>query len=122
MAIESTGTFSFSNLVSMSFSSVTKFVGLVKSENDGDLKNRVPLYGTAQMHDGLRSWFERHGVGNAEQFLAVEYGAAVGLDCPGSTQYFSLLPGTQIGFPTSLWCQEKVEVSSEQDQITHCKQ
>ena len=113
MAIEPTGTFSFWNLVSMSCSSVTKVVGLVKSENDGDLKNRVPLYGTAQMQLGLRSWFERHGVGNAEQFLAVEYGAAVGLDCPSSTQYFSLLPGTQIGFPTSLWCQER-EWTSQQ--------
>jgi hypothetical protein len=87
----------------MSCSSGTKLDGLLRSENDGDLRNRVPLYGTAQMQDGLRSWFERHVVvGNAEQFLAVEYGAAVGLECPGATQYLSVLPGTQIGFPTSL--------------------
>lgn len=44
---------------------------VAQSENGGDLKNMVPLYGTAQVQVGLSIWSDRHGGGSEEQFLEV---------------------------------------------------
>ena len=74
----------------------------MRSENDGALKNSVPLYGTAHVQLGLRSWLERHVGGSPIQFLAVVYDGAAGLDWSVVLQYCSVLPWLQIGFPESL--------------------
>jgi hypothetical protein len=62
----------------------------------------MPLYGTAHVQLGLRSWLERHVAGSPEQFLGVAYGGAAGLDCGAALQYCSLFPWLHIGFPKSL--------------------
>jgi hypothetical protein len=74
----------------------------VKSENDGALKNSVPLYGTAHVQLGLRSWLERHVGGSPAQFLEVVYEGSAWFDCPVVLQYCSVLPWLQIGFPESM--------------------
>lgn len=69
--IESNGMLFSKNLPLMWCSNRMKYELLLRSENGGDLKNSVPLYGTAQMQVGLSIWFDRHAGGSEEQFLAV---------------------------------------------------
>lgn len=78
-------------------------MAFARAEKEGALKNRVPMYGYAQLQLGLRCWPEGQRMGT--QFFGVEY---EGKDCCELLQYGESGPiSLQKGLPLSLQVTQK---------------